>query len=194
MKIELTKAQQQLLAAAVIGVAGLGYVYYQFFWAPIALSINDTQADIERIETDLAKARSRADTLEGLKKKIVDLNQQMVEAEKRLPKKKEVANIVETLNGLGKQNHVNLLSIVPGPTTSQQYFVEVPYTITLEGSYHTTARFMAAMAISERIFHERGLSMSAKTGGESSFTLQANFTLVAYQYREGGAAPNVPKK
>lgn len=186
MKMELTKEQQQLVVAAVLGLGAFGYCYYAFFWAPLSEKIASTREEIEKIEKDLATAKKVAGTLESIKSRITELNQQMEEAEKRLPKKKEVANIVETLHDLGKQQRVNLLSITPGPTASQPLFVEVPYAITMEGTYHSVARFLAALAISERIFHERGLSINVKTDS-AGYTVASNFTLVAYLYREAGA-------
>lgn len=193
MKLELTKEQQQLVVAVVLCLGGFGYAYYTFFWSPISDTITQTQAEIDSIKSDLATARSRADTLQGLKNKIADLNEQMAEAEKRLPKTKEVANIIDTLTDIGQENRVNLESITPGPTTSQQYYQEAPYAITLQGNYHSTARFLAALALTERIFHERGLQLTA-TPDNGSYTLRANFTLVAYIYHEGGAPDDKKKK
>jgi hypothetical protein len=45
-----------------------------------------------------------------------------------------------------------------------------------------------------RIFHERGLSMNTSADPNSSFTISANFTLVAYLYREAGAQSAQPAK
>ena len=187
MKLELTKEQQQILVAAVLGLGAFGYCYWAFFWSPLTDTINSTTEEIEKIDKDLATAKSVAGTLESIKTEIVRLNQQADEAEKRLPKKKEVANIVETLNDLGKQQHVNLMSIAPGATSNQALFVEVPYSISMQGSYHSIARFMAALAISERIFHERGLSINSANDPNSPYTINAGFTLVAFLYREASA-------
>jgi len=183
--MELNKEQQQMLVGGVIGLAAFGYCYYAFFWAPITEKINATRDEIASIEKDLDTANRKAATLEELVKKIAELNQQMEDAEKRLPKKKEVANIIETLHDLGKQQRVNLTSITPGNMSAQPLFVEVPYSISMEGSYHSVARFLAALAISERIFHERGLAISTRADPRAN--ISANFTLVAYLYREAGA-------
>lgn len=192
-KIELTKEQQTMLAAGVVMLGAFGYGYWMFYWAPIATEIDETRTQIEAIQKDLDKAKSVAGTLESIKKDIASLEKAMIEAEKRLPRKKEVADVVDTLNDLGKKTRVNLTSIVPGPTKTQTLFIEIPYAIQLEGNYHSVARFLAAMAVSERIFNERNVNLT-RAGTAGANPLEATFTLLSYQYREGGAAEDEKAK
>jgi type IV pilus assembly protein PilO len=75
---------------------------------------------------------------------------------------------------------VQLSSFQPGGQTAQQYFIENPYSINMSGSYHDVGRFLAAIALEQRIYNVRGVTYSAP---DAKGKTTVNFTLVAYQYK-----------
>ena len=85
-----------------------------------------------------------------------------------------------SLSGLAQANHVAIQTFSPGPQKSQQYFNELSYPMTVKGSFHNIGRFLAAIALEERIFNVKDVVYPAADGnGEMTVT----FTLLAYQYK-----------
>src|SRR4051812_41404112 len=113
-KIKLTKQQQQIIAAGTVMTIAFGYSYVTFFWAPISAKIDDAKGKIEAVEAKIVKAQQQAARLPRLEAELVQLNEQAVEAERRLPKKKSVPDILVTVSGLATKHHVELISFAPG--------------------------------------------------------------------------------
>ncbi len=180
MAIQLSKQQQQTLAGgAILFIVG-AVLYVKFFWLPIADKQKELADQIEQIDNKIHKAEAQASRLKRLQDELATLNQQAVEAEKRLPKNKDVPEILTDLAHLAEKYHVGVQSFAPGPSKSQQYFVELAYPMTVKGSYHNIGRFFAAIALQTRIFNVKDVVYPA-AGGDGEMTV--TFTLLTYQYK-----------
>ena len=183
MAIKLTKRQQQRLAAGALGLGVFIYCYLQFFWLPVSKKTRGIQTQIEGLSRDIQAAKNQAARLDELNKQLVRLNERKIEAEKRLPKNKSVPDILVTLDALGAQYNVFLLSFAPGTSAAQQYFTEFRFPVSVRGTFHNIGRFLAALALEQRLYNVYDVKYpepAAATG-----EMQAGFTLVAYQYKEG---------
>ncbi|MBI4061446.1 MAG: type 4a pilus biogenesis protein PilO [Elusimicrobia bacterium] len=180
MSMQLSKQQQQYLGAGAILFALLGAAYVKFFWLPIAQAKAEATAKIEEIEGRIAKAKQQAARLERLQAEIASLNERAIEAEKRLPKTKSVPDILLTIASLAQKNRVVVQSFTPGPQRVQQYFTELHYPLSIRGSYHNIGRFLAAIALEERIFNVRNVNYPA---ADAMGDMTVTFTLLSYQYK-----------
>jgi type IV pilus assembly protein PilO len=183
MAIKLTKPQQQALVASALGLGAFAYCYLQFFWLPVSKKTSELQTQIEGLSRDIQAAKNQAARLDELDKQLVSLNESKIEAEKRLPKNKSVPDILVTLDSLGAQYNVFLLSFAPGASAAQQYFIEFRFPVSVRGTFHNIGRFLAALALEQRLFNIYDVKYpepAAATG-----EMQATFTLVSYQYKEG---------
>ena len=180
MAIQLSKQQQQYLGGGAFLLVVGGILYFKFFWLPISQKMSDLSDQIQQIDIKVAKANAQASRLQRLQADLATLNQQAVEAERRLPKTKSVPDVLVTLSSLAQENRVNLQSFSPGPQKSQQYFIELSYPMSVKGSYHNIGRFLAAVALEERIFNVKDVNYPSP-GGDGEMTV--TFTLLTYQYK-----------
>lgn len=184
MAIKLNKQQQQMVALAVLGIGGFGYVYYSYLWAPASARIQAAKASIEDIEQKIRTAESQAARRDKIVKELEILNQKASEAERRLPKTKDLPAVIDTLNKLAKKYKITLSAFAPGGSTAKQYFTEVPYTVSLSGTYHDVGRFLAAIAVEERIFNVRNVTFTgARSEGVGNPVLSVSMQLISYQYK-----------
>jgi type IV pilus assembly protein PilO len=181
--LKLTKEQKQYAFLACAIFIGAAYGYYRYFWVDIQQRIADAQVAIENTDRDIARARSVAARLPQVRARIQELEQKAEAAERRLPKKKELPVLIETLSGLARQYNVTILSFSPGQTVTKDYFVELQYQMSVRGSYHSIARFLTALALQERIFQSRALTLSPVSSNSPYETVTAQFTLLAFQYK-----------
>ena len=180
MAMQLSKQQQQYLGAGAVLFVVFSAVYVKFFWLPIAQAKAEATEKIEQIEAKIVKAKQQAARLERLQAEIASLNERAAEAEKRLPKTKSVPDILLSISALAQKNRVIIQSFTPGPMKSQQYFTELQYPLSIRGSYHNIGRFLAAVALEERIFNVKDINYpTADAAGDMTVT----FTLLSYQYK-----------
>lgn len=180
INIKLTKEQQQYLVAGVLGLGGFGYAYITFFWMPTSAKIKETKDKIEAVEAKIEKATRQAARLPQLEKEIVLLNEQAIEAEKRLPKLKSTPEIFVTVASLAEKHRVTVMSFAPGPVGNKQFFSELQYPMTVKGTFHAIGKFLASLALEERIFNVQNVIYGSPDGaGDMTVT----FTLISYQYK-----------
>lgn len=180
INLKLTKQQMQYAAAAVVILSSGGFAYFNYFWLPTGERIAAANKNIEEVEAKIEKATRQAARLPRLEAELVQLDEQAREAERRLPKKKSVPDILVTVSEIADRNHVKLLSFAPGPMATKQFFIELAYPIAVSGSFHNIGRFLAALALEERIFNVQNVVYSepGDAGG-----MQVTFTLISYQYK-----------
>lgn len=181
MAIKLTKTQQKYIAISVVLIGVVLFGYLKFFWLPISKKIEETRANNKVISEKIEKAKQQAARLPKLEQELVTLNEQAIEAEKRLPRTKSVTDILVTVNELAMKHRVSILSFSPGGTSSKQYFIELNYPITAKGNFHAIGKFLASLALEERIFNVLNVNYSG--GGTETAELQVSFTLISYQYK-----------
>lgn len=181
-KIKLSKQQQQAIVAGVLILGGFGYSYFTFFWNPVSQKIAEAKKEIEEVDAKIEKATRQAARLPRLEKDLVDLNQQAVEAERRLPKKKSTPDILVTVTELAAKSHVILTNFTPGGTSGAKgTFNELNYPITVKGTFHNIGRFLASLSLEERIFNVQNVNYGAASDATGEMTV--TFTLISYQYK-----------
>lgn len=180
MNMQLSKEQQQYLVFAVMLLGGGGYGYVRYFWLPTAARIQESSAKIKDMEDKINKAKSQAVRLPKIQREIEVLNEQAAQAERRLPKSKDLPAVIVTLSGLLRKNNVEMQTFTPVSQVTRDYFIEIPYTIVMRGAYHDVARFFASLALEERIFNVRNVVYGAP---DAAGRLGITYTLVAYQYK-----------
>lgn len=180
MAMQLSKQQQQYIGAGVFFFAVFSGLYVKFFWLPIAQAKAEATEKIEQIEAKIVKAKQQAARLERLQAEIASLNERAIEAEKRLPRTKSVPDILLAISALAQKHRVVIQSFSPGSMKSQTYFTELQYPLSVRGSYHNIGRFLAAVALEERIFNIKDINYpTADALGDMTVT----FTLLSYQYK-----------
>lgn len=180
MAMQLSKQQQQYIGAGAVLFLVLSGLYVKFFWLPIAQAKSEASQKIEEIEGKIVKAKQQAARLERLQAEIASLNERAAEAEKRLPKTKSVPDILLAISALAQKNRVVIQSFSPGSMKAQQYFTELQYPLAVRGSYHNIGRFLAAVALEERIFNIKDINYPSADG---SGDMTVTFTLLSYQYK-----------
>lgn len=107
-------------------------------------------------QTKLAKAVS----LDVLKKQREQVQQYVLQLEKQLPSKAEMAALLSDINqaGLGRSLQFELFR--PGQVVVNDYYAELPITLRVSGSYHDMGAFAADIAHLSRIVTLNNLSIS----------------------------------
>jgi len=183
-QIKLTPEQAKNLGAGLFLAAVMAFGYYRYFWSPISLRIDKARAQIADMDAKIEKAKIQAGRLSRIQRELEAMKQQQADAEKRLPRDKDVPEVVDTVGLLARHMGVVLNSFTPSAPASKQYFNEIPYQLNVTGTYHDIGRFLAALALEERIYGVRNVAyVAAGASDRGGQPLTVTFTLIAFQYK-----------
>jgi len=169
------KIPLKIVIPAVLGVI-LIFSYVYFFYLPFSKKIGDLRQKISKLEDDITKAKIAKAKHSDLSKTLEGLNQQKLELEKKLPKEKNMPQLIKTIKEIADKYNITIRSISSTSAVKDGYFFRVAYNITISGTYHDIGNFFAAISLNERILNVENVTIS---GGDIS---NASFILVSYQY------------
>lgn len=169
----------QVLLCAFIAIATAAFLWF------IHISDYQVELDTERaketaLREDYQKKLVKAVSLEALKKQREQIQQYVIQLEKQLPSKAEMAALLSDINqaGLGRSLQFELFR--PGQVVVRDYYAELPISVRVSGKYHDIGAFASDIANLSRIVTLNGISVipNAKDGG----TLTMDATARTYRY------------
>jgi len=175
----------QLGAFVLLGAASIWgfYTYY----------VTDQQAEVKLKETHLAALKNdvnrglaTARRLNEFQGQVTDLEHRLESLRNVLPEQKDVADTLRRIQGLATQSNLSLLRFTPIGTKQQPLYLEVPYRIEAEGSYHNLGLFFDRVSKFPRIINIGDISISAKPRQDPSSTIIADCTATTFVLQEGG--------
>jgi type IV pilus assembly protein PilO len=109
----------------------------------------------------------KAVSLEALKRQREQVQQYVIQLEKQLPSKAEMAALLSDINqaGLGRSLQFDLFR--PGQVVAREYYAELPIQVRVTGKYHDMGAFASDIAHLSRIVTLNNISITpvAKDGG-----------------------------
>lgn len=103
------------------------------------------------LRTDYQKKLVKAVSLDALKKQREQIQQYVIQLEKQLPSKAEMAALLSDINqaGLGRSLQFELFR--PGQVVVRDYYAELPISIRVTGKFHDIGAFASDIAHLSRI-------------------------------------------
>ncbi|MHB2025363.1 MAG: type IV pilus inner membrane component PilO [Elusimicrobiota bacterium] len=178
--MNLSKKDQQALAAGIFGVAAILGLYIWMLWLPLSGQIGAASKNLAAIKAKINTASREAQKKHRLDMELAELTKEAAEAGQRLPQKKNTADILVSVSRLAQERQVQLQNFSPQKETSRGFFNEIDFSISIRGSYNAIGRFMAAIALQERIFNAADMVYGQP---DKAGQIPAHFTLIAYQYK-----------
>lgn len=134
-------------------------------------------------QTKLQKAVS----LELLKKQREQIQQYVIQLEKQLPSKAEMAALLSDINqaGLGRSLQFELFR--PGQVVVREYYAELPIAVRVTGKYHDMGAFAADVAHLSRIvtLNDISIGISPKEKDKFGGSLTMDATARTFRYLDG---------
>ncbi len=129
------------------------------------LSDYETELETERanevtLRADYEKKLLKAVSLDLLKKQREQIQQYVIQLEKQLPSKAEMAALLSDINqaGLGRSLQFELFR--PGQIVVRDYYAELPISVRVTGKYHDIGAFASDVAHLSRIVTLNNLSLT----------------------------------
>ena len=174
-----------ILLGTLVLLAGL-FVY--FVYLPKTEEIAKTREEIAKLQQKLNQAVARAKALKKFEAEYAEVDAQFQEALKLLPNTKEIPSLLKSITQLGTDSQLEFHLFSPQRERSQDFFMEIPVSIEVSGTYHNVAVFFDKVGQMERIVNILNVSMTPQK--ERSTTLTTRCDAVTYRFKgETDATP-----
>jgi type IV pilus assembly protein PilO len=174
------------------------------FWYSV-LPLNDKRASLEK---EVAKLKAENDKNEAFRQQQTEYQNRIKQLEAQLetlrtivPDEQATDQFMKTVFSAGTGASVNVRTFIPKPPISKDFYVEMPFTLRLDGTYYSLLNFFDRLAHEQRIMSVSGLSLGdPKGGGMGSYTVHptetvgANCILTTYYNKPLSAVQTPPKK
>lgn len=162
------------LIVVVFVVVGLWFGWLNSFQEELEAE----KAKEATLRDDYQKKLAKAVNLEVLKKQREQVQQYVIQLEKQLPSKAEMAALLSDVNqaGLGRSLQFDLFR--PGQVVVREYYAELPIAVRVTGRYHDIGAFASDVAHLSRIVTLN--NMTVVPGREGNLTMDATVRTFRY--------------
>ncbi len=178
-----------IFLGTLVLLAGL-FVY--FVYIPYSEEIAKSRVEIAKLQQRLNQAIVRARALKKFEAEYAEVDAQFQEALKLLPNTKEIPSLLKSITQLGTDSQLEFLNFSPQRERPQDFFMEIPVSIEVKGTYHNFAVFFDKVGQMERIVNILNVSMTPQK--ERSTILTTRCDAVTYRFKGEIDATPQPKK
>ncbi|MFN3437949.1 MAG: type 4a pilus biogenesis protein PilO [Acidovorax sp.] len=148
--------------------------------ADYEVELNSERTKEVALREDYQKKLVKAVSLEALKKQREQIQQYVIQLEKQLPSKAEMAALLSDINqaGLGRSLQFELFR--PGQIIVRDYYAELPISVRVSGRYHDIGSFASDIAHLSRIVTINNISITPSARDSASLTMDATARTFRY--------------
>ncbi len=190
-----TTPRQRYILLGVIGIAIIVFYVTQLM-LPLWQAKGALEADLQRLQADLAQKRMIAADRPKLEQEIKALEAELQTALVKLPEEKEIPNLLTQVNERGQQTGLEFLLFRPAAPVKKGFYAEVPIDIRVEGEYHSLAMFLDRVSKLARIVNVADLKISplAAQRVKTGRTITADLKATTFTFLEKGGSTGAPSK
>lgn len=172
----LVRAALWVLAFVLVLIGGYFYVI-----ADLRVELDNAVAKEAKLKTEFEKKAFKAAKLEPLKKQMAEMEESFGILLGQLPADTEVPGLLEDMTEKAVDNGLEIDSIKLQPERTQEFYIELPIAIEVEGTYHDLAAFVSGIASLPRIvtLHDYKIKTNKQLGSQSM-----SITAKTYRYKE----------
>jgi type IV pilus assembly protein PilO len=180
---DLKKMSPKVMALLILVAYGLiGYFYYFFFLQSALYEKATLQTKLSELQREVTEKERIASQKTRFLQEVAALKTAFQEALNKLPDKREIQPLFQTVASLGKSAGLDFLLFQPKPPepppqrSSEQkpatgkapppqalepdkFYEEIPVTVSLSGRFHSTLSFFEKVATLPRIINIENISM-----------------------------------
>lgn len=169
----------KIFVCALLVIVVFALTYY--------LKIKDLNTSLDRVVAEEATLRTnfqqksfQAANLQEYKDQMVKMEESFGALLSRLPSDTEVPGLLEDIDARGSESGLDINSIKLEAEQQSEFYIELPISIDVEGSYHDMGTFVSGVAGMPRIvtLHDFSIDKDAE-GGALSMQIQAK----TYRYK-----------
>ncbi len=164
--IDAIPKRQRLILVVIVFVAVIGLFFFYPYRAN-SKQIEGLTKKIEELDRQIIVNKSLAEKKDELLAKNAELQEKLLEVQRKFPTSSEVTDLLKQVSVLGQQSGLDFRLWKPRNKVknSSNLYYEIPVEMELIGGYHEVAIFFDRISKLSRIVNITDLSMS-KAGSE----------------------------
>lgn len=172
-------AQKLVILLGIIAL--IGGLWYYFMYLPLVEELAKVETQKEKELDKLRELKQRKADLNNMKKRIEELEDQLKEKRKALPKDPEIDQIILKLDNLGKKNGIEFAKITPSnPSPVKNLYRRVPIKLDFSGSFRYVMRFFYEVVNMKRIVKISDINMRPQGRGRGGARIRVDCTATTY--------------
>ncbi|RJR19115.1 MAG: pilus assembly protein PilO [Desulfobacteraceae bacterium] len=167
-----------ILAGTVVLLAGL-FIY--LIYLPKSEEIERLEGDVQRLTQSLNQAKIKARSLAKFQEEYKTVSEQFREALNLLPNEREIPALLRSITQQGSDSKLEFILFSPQRERPKDFYVEIPFSLEVNGTYHDVAVFFDKIGRMDRIVNITEVSM--KPVAELSTMLSTRCEAVTYRFK-----------
>jgi type IV pilus assembly protein PilO len=191
---ELPALVQGVIFAAVAVIVA-GAVFYLYVW-PLSAQRTSLEVKVKTLQAENEKNRAVERERTELLNRVAQLAKQLATLRTIVPDEPATDQFVKMVYDTASGSTTHLRSFVAQPVVARDFYVEMPFSIRIDGTYYAMLNFFDRLARQQRIVSVTGLSLGPPVGGGQgrytilpSETVGANCVVTTFFNRPQSPAP-----
>ncbi|WP_061238433.1 type 4a pilus biogenesis protein PilO [Ectopseudomonas composti] len=158
---------------------------YYFYLSDLRSALDVSRGQEEALKQQFSTKAFQAANLEAYKEQMAEMEVSFGALLRQLPSDTEVPGLLEDITRTGLGSGLEFEEIKLLPEVAQQFYIELPIQIAVEGTYHDLATFVSGVASLPRIvtLHDFEIKPVAQDG---SSVLRMTVLAKTYRYNDKG--------
>ncbi|MFC1532361.1 type 4a pilus biogenesis protein PilO [Thermodesulfobacteriota bacterium] len=152
-----------------------------FAYLPKTEEIKNTTNSIADLNRKLQRAKIERKKLPKRKAEKAEVDAQFKEALKLLPNTKEIPMLLSKITELGNNSQLDCRVFIPRGERPKDFFMEIPISIEVRGTYHNVAVFFDRVGRLERIINIQNVSMKPISARSTSLITTCDATTYRFK-------------
>ena len=186
---------RQKLAIGVLVAALIVGAYYALFYS----SLLEEKAQLEEQLTTLTEQKREYENQKQeylqIRSEIGRLLDRQKENQRILPKKDEIASLLDDIHAQADLSGLSVQNFEPKPEMPQQYHVKIPVGMSVTGTFHGLSKFFRNVGQLKRIVNVEDVAIGTPKVDAKQVVVTGAFTAVAFRAldKAPAAAPGAPR-
>ena len=152
------KVQLAIVIGLLVVITG---AMYWFVYQDMDKHNRDLRATLKAKEDENSALRPYADKKADMERRIATLKDQLEQMKRIVPDEKEAPQFMEMMQAEARKAGIYVRRYEALPTSSKEFFSEVPWDIDIDGPYYSVLRFFDNVAHLDRIVNVSNLKMAS---------------------------------
>jgi type IV pilus assembly protein PilO len=180
------------LLMGVILFLGVGYLFYDYVYAPRQTEVNAMESRLAniRLQNSTARGLTTGSASSDVERRLQLYRDQLAAVEGLIPSAEELPDLLDAISLQAQRTGVEISLIQPVGATEEEFYTRRTYDMAVLGSYHDIGEFLTRVASLQRIVTPINLvlaprSADAKALPGSAPELEARFSIETYVIPSG---------
>lgn len=174
------------IVAGIIFITTICIIFYSALYKPLSNKIGEERKKLQEKQVKLDEAQKIAQQLDKLQKDNRKLEYELKESAKRLPREKEIPDLLRQITNLGNKTRVDFIYFKPQSVEARGFYKEVPIRVNVRSTYHNLGIFLTELGQLERIVNTSDVQIQPLVGKKGESSISSTFLITTFTFTEGG--------